>query len=108
MNISQSFITIAVISLGTIITRFLPFIIFPDKRKPPEFISYLAKVLPTAVIGFLVIYCLRNSFESYFAAPELISILFILVVHKWKHNLLLSVGSATVLYMLLVQNIFVF
>ena len=91
MNISQSFITIAVISLGTIITRFLPFIIFPDKRKPPEFISYLAKVLPTAVIGFLVIYCLRNSFENYFAAPELISIFFILVVHKWKHNLLLSV-----------------
>ena len=108
MSASQCFITIAVISLATIITRFLPFIIFPDKRKPPEFISYLAKVLPTAVIGFLVIYCLRNSFENCFAAPELISIVFILIIHKWKHSLLLSVGCGTVLYMLLVQNIFVF
>ncbi|MGN1405060.1 MAG: AzlD domain-containing protein [Erysipelotrichaceae bacterium] len=55
-----------------------------------------------------MIYCLRNSFDSYSAAPELISILFIFIIHKWKHNLLLSVGSGTVLYMLLVQNIFVF
>ncbi|MGN1406087.1 MAG: branched-chain amino acid transporter permease, partial [Erysipelotrichaceae bacterium] len=68
MSVSQSFITIAVISLATIITRFLPFIIFPDNKKPPEFISYLAKVLPTAVIGFLVVYCLRYSFDSYFTA----------------------------------------
>lgn len=107
MSISQSFITIAVISLATIVTRFLPFIIFPDNKKPPEFISYLAKVLPTAVIGFLVIYCLRNSFNNCYGAAELISIVVIVIIHKWKHNLLLSVGSGTVLYMLLVQNIFI-
>lgn len=108
MSAGQSFITIAVISLATVITRFLPFIVFPDSKKPPEFISYLAKVLPTAVIGFLVIYCLRNSFNNFYGAPELISIIVIVLIHKWKHNLLLSAGSGTILYMLLVQNVFIF
>ena len=92
---------------GTMTTRFLPFIIFPEGKEPPAVITYLGKVLPCAVIGLLVVFCLKDVPEStHYGLPELIAILFIVVLHKWKKSTLLSIGGGTVFYMVLVQTIF--
>ncbi len=106
MTTVQSIITIIVVVLGTMVTRFLPFFIFPEGKKPPRFITYLGTVLPYAVIGMLVIYCLKDAlYTDFHGLPELIAIGFIMILHKWKKNTLLSIGAGTVLYMVLVQTI---
>lgn len=107
MTTVQSIITIVFVVLGTMLTRFLPFFIFPEGKTPPQYIVYLGTVLPYAVIGLLVVYCLKDSFGGgNYAIPEMISILFIVIIHKWKKNTLLSIGLGTVLYMFLVQIYF--
>jgi len=83
--------------LGTMVTRFLPFLIFPEGKEPPEFIQYLGKVLPYAVIGLLVIYCLKDVPGSgTYGIPEFLAIVFIVLLHRWKKNILLSIGGGTV------------
>lgn len=107
MTTVQSILTILAVVLATMLTRFLPFLIFPEGKNPPAVISYLGTVLPYAVIGLLVIYCLKDAvFTVWHGLPELISILFIVVLHKWRKNTLLSIAAGTVLYMVLVQNFF--
>lgn len=107
MTVSQSIITIAVVVFGTMVTRFLPFLIFPEGKTPPQYILYLGKVLPYAAVGLLVVYCLKDAiFTSYHGLPELISILCVAALQRWKKNMLLSMGVGTVLYMLLVQTCF--
>ena len=81
--------------------------IFPEGKEPPEFIQYLGKVLPYAVIGLLVIYCLKDVPGSgTYGIPEFLAIAFIVLLHRWKKNILLSIGGGTVFYMLLVQFVF--
>ena len=93
--------------LSTMVTRFLPFLIFPEGKEPPEFIQYLGKVLPYAVIGLLVIYCLKDVPGSgTYGIPEFLAIVFIVLLHRWKKSILLSIGGGTVFYMLLVQFVF--
>ena len=93
--------------LGTMMTRFLPFLIFPEGKEPPEFIQYLGKVLPYAVIGLLVIYCLKDVPGSgTYGIPEFLAIAFIVLLYGWKKSILLSIGGGTVFYMLLVQFVF--
>jgi len=93
--------------LGTMMTRFLPFLIFPEGKEPPEFIQYLGKVLHYAVIGLLVIYCLKDVPGSgTYGIPEFLAIAFIVLLHRWKKSILLSIGGGTVFYMLLVQFVF--
>ena len=71
--------------LGTMVTRFLPFLIFPEGKEPPEFIQYLGKVLHYAVIGLLVIYCLKDVPGSgTYGIPEFLAIAFIVLLHRWK------------------------
>lgn len=107
MTITQSIITIIAVVFGTMTTRFLPFIIFPENKTPPKIVTYLGTVLPYAVIGLLVIYCLKDAvFSEYHTLPELIAIAAVVVIHKWKKNTLLSISIGTILYMILVQNIF--
>ena len=108
MTITQQIITVAVVVLGTMTTRFLPFLIFPEGKEPPAVITYLGTVLPYAVIGLLVVYCLKSTpvLESPHGLPEMISVTLIIVLHKWKHNTLLSIVSGTVVYMLLIQLVF--
>ena len=98
---------VAVVALVTIFLRFLPFLIFRN-RTSPAFITYLGKVLPFAIMGMLVVYCLRNiSFSAMpFGIPEVISVALVVGLHVWKKNTLLSIISGTVCYMLLVQFIF--
>ena len=93
--------------LGTMVTRFLPFLIFPEGKEPPEFIQYLGKVLPYAVIGLLVIYCLKDVPGSgIYGIPKFLAIAFIVLLHRWKKSILFSIGGGTVFYMLLVQFVF--
>ena len=99
---------IVVMTLATMATRFLPFLIFGENRNTPPLITYLGKVLPCAVMGMLVVYCLKDvSFlSSPFGLPELIGIAIVALLHLWKRNSLLSIGVGTVCYMLLVQLVF--
>lgn len=107
MTTAQSIITILVVVLGTMLTRFLPFLIFPEGKTPPPYITYLGSVLPYAVIGLLVVYCLKDAvFTSFHGLPECIAIALIFILHKWKRNTLLSIGAGTALYMVLVQTYF--
>ena len=107
MTTTQAIITIAAAVLGTMVTRFLPFIIFPEGKNPPEYVKYLGTVLPYAAIGLLVVYCLKDVPGSgNYGIPEAVAIVFIILIHKWKKSTLLSIGSGTVLYMVLVQTIF--
>lgn len=105
----QSFVIIAVIALGTILTRALPFLLFPTHKETPAFILYLGQVIPFAAIAMLIIYCLKNVSlpAAPYGLPEGIAIVFIIFIHLWKNNVLLSIGGGTVLYMALVQFIFV-
>ena len=108
MTTAQSILTILAVVLATMLTRFLPFLIFPEGKTPPAAVTYLGTVLPYAVIGLLVIYCLKDAvFTSWHGLPELISISFIVALHKWRKNTLLSIAAGTILYMVLVQNFFV-
>lgn len=108
MTLTQQIITIGVVVLGTMLTRFLPFLLFPAGKPTPKYIQYLGKVLPAAVFGMLIIYCLKNVsvFSGSHALPELISIAAVIALHLWKRQMLLSIAGGPVLYMLLVQFIF--
>ena len=103
----QSAVTIGAVVLGTMATRFMPFLVFPKGKTPPKFVQYLGKVLPCAAIGLLVVYCFKDVASSgTYGIPEILSVLLIIVLHKWKKNTLLSIGGGTALYMLLVQTVF--
>lgn len=105
---SHAALIIAVAGAVTLLLRFLPFLIFGGQRETPPYIVYLGKVLPYAIMGMLVIYCLRGI--SFTAAanfqPELIACAVVVLAHVWKRNTLLSIISGTVCYMLLVQFVF--
>ena len=109
MTLVQRLITIALVSLGTMLTRFLPFLIFKSDSKTPKFIEYLGKALPSAVFAMLIIYCLKdvNIFVAKNVVPEMIGVGVIVIVHLFKKNFLLSMLCGTAIYMFLVQTIFV-
>lgn len=108
MPLYQQFITIGVAVLGTVLTRFLPYILFPEGKKIPRVINYLGKVLAPAVFGLLVIYCLRNvNFAgAHHGLPELISIAEVIVLFVWKKGMILPMAGGTICYMLLVHFVF--
>lgn len=108
MTLPQQLITIGMVVLGTLITRFLPFAVFPAGRPTPGYIRYLGKVLPAAVFGLLVVYCLRNVdlLAGSHGLPEAIAIAVVAGLHLWKRQMLLSIAGGTVCYMLLVQLVF--
>ena len=99
-------ILVAVMSVFTMLLRFLPFLIF--REKVPYYISYLGMVLPPAIIGMLVVYCLRNTvvLSAPFGIPECLSILIVIIIQKWKRNSLISILTGTIVYMLLIQFVF--
>jgi len=99
---------IVVAVLVTMATRFLPFLIFGEKRKTPPIIEYLGTVLPFAIMGMLVIYCLKDVslLRFPYGLPELLACAVVVALHVWKRNSLLSIGGGTVCYMLLVQLVF--
>lgn len=108
MTLTQQIITIALCVAGTMLTRFLPFLIFSSKKPTPAFIQYLGKALPAAIFGMLVVYCLKNVnvLGSSHGLPELIAILVTVGLHLWKRQMLLSIAGGTVCYMVLIQTLF--
>ena len=108
MTLTEQIITIAMVVLGTMLTRFLPFLLFPAGRPTPRYVDYLGKFLPAAVFVLLVVYCLKNVtiLTGSHGLPELIAILIIIALHLWKRQMLLSIAGGTVVYMLLVQFVF--
>ena len=102
----RSAVLIAIMAIVTMALRFLPFLIF--RRQTPKYISYLGKVLPPAIIGMLVIYCLKDVSPAVrpFGIPELIAVVCVAGMQVWKRNSLISILSGTLLYMILIQAVF--
>jgi branched-subunit amino acid transport protein AzlD len=99
---------IAVAAVVTAATRFLPFLIFRKKDSTPPIVTHLGQVLPCAIMGMLVVYCMKDVpfLHAPYGAPEIIGCLIVALLHIWKRNSLLSIGVGTVCYMLMVQLIF--
>ena len=99
-------VLIAVMSAVTVLLRALPFLVF--RKKVPAYVSYLGRVLPPAIIGMLVIYCLKDTTVTAapFGAPELIAGALVVILQAWKRSTLLSILSGTAVYMLLIQLVF--
>ena len=108
MTIPQQIITIAICVLGTMLTRFLPVLVFSSTKPTPKYIVYLGKALPCAVFGMLVVYCLKNVsiLSGTHGLPELLAIAVTAGLHLWKKNMLLSIAGGTIVSMLLVQLVF--
>ena len=104
----HSVLIVVVVAAVTIAIRFLPFLIFGKGRETPPFVAYLGKVLPYAIMGMLVVFCLKNiSFvNSPHGIPELIACGVVVALHLWRRNTLLSIIGGTACYMLLVQLVF--
>lgn len=104
----HSVLLIAVVAVITILIRFLPFLLFPEGKQPPKMITYLSGVLPCAVMGMLVVYCLRGVTPLVWphGLPELISVAVVVTSYLWKRNTLLSILGGTICYMLWVQLVF--
>ena len=107
MTLAQQFITIGLCALATMLTRFVPFLLFSGKRTP-RFIQYLGQALPGAIFGMLVVYCLKsvNPLVYSHGLPEGLAILVTVCLHLWKRQMLLSIAGGTAAYMLLVQLVF--
>ena len=105
ISVERSLLIIVVCGLVVFTTRAIPFVLFSGKKEIPEIVKYLGKVLPPAVVGMLVIYCLKavNVVKFPFGLPEFIAVFVVIV---WKRNNLLSIGVGTVLYMVLIQTVF--
>lgn len=108
MPMMEQVITIALCAAGTMLTRFLPFLVFRSDRPTPKYVQYLGKMLPGAIFAMLVVYCLRkvNVTEFSWGLPELIAGAVTAGLHIWKRKMLLSIAAGTVVYMLLVQFVF--
>lgn len=109
MTLSEEIITIVAVVAGTMVTRFLPFVLFPANKKTPPLVVFLGKMLPTAVMGMLVVYSLKDTqiFSGYHSLPEAIAVALTVILQATVRNLLLTIAAGTISYMLLVQYIFV-
>lgn len=104
----QTVIIIAVIAAATFLTRALPFLIFPPHKPTPAYVLYLGKVLPYAITGMLIVYCLKEVTLLTWphGLPEAISVGAVTALYLWKRNSLLAIAGGTILYMALVQTVF--
>ena len=109
MNNTEILITALMIVIGTAFLRFLPFLIINKSLSENKYVQFLGKILPYSMIALLVVYCLKdiNIIKFPYGIPELISIAVIVVLHIIKRNVLISIGTGTIIYMFLVQVIFV-
>ncbi len=108
MTVWQDIGLIAAVVAGTMLTRFLPFLIFREGKATPSWITYLSKYLPSSMIGLLVVYALKDVPASpHYGMPEGIAILVLVLVHRWRHNMVLTLVCSTIAYMWLVQYVFI-
>lgn len=108
MTVTQTLITIGMAVLGTVATRFLPFLLVPAKKPTPKIIRYLGVMLPSAALGLLVIYSFKDVsiLTGTHGIPELIATAVVVGLHLWKRQMLLSIAGGTILYMVLIQFVF--
>ena len=108
MTLTQEMLTVAAVVAGTMVTRFLPFIISPANKKTPPAITFLGQMLPAAVMGLLVIYCFKDvSFLSgTHGIPELLATAVTVLLQVFVRNMLLTIAGGTIFYMYLVQYVF--
>ena len=108
MTLTQRLVTIGLCALATMLTRFLPFLLFSSRRPTPKYVQYLGRALPPAIFGMLVVYCLKNVsiVSGSHGQPELIAIAITVGLHLWKRQTLLSIAGGTIAYMLLIQLVF--
>ena len=108
MDNLQDIAMVAIVAAVTILLRFLPFWIFGENRTTPPLIAQLGQVLPFAIMGKLVVYCLKDTtfIAAPYGIPELCCCALVAALHVWKRSTLLSIGAGTLCYMLLVQFIF--
>ena len=108
MPLWQGIVTVLAVIAGTVLTRFVPFWLFPESKDLPRIVTYLGKVLPYAMGGLLIVYSLRNTnvLTGSHGLPELIALLITVGLHLWKRSMLLSIAAGTISYMLLIQLVF--
>lgn len=108
VDIVTSVLIILVVAVTTFATRLVPFLIFPKGKEIPTVVRYLGKVLTPAVIGMLVVYCLKTTsiVKPPYGIPEFVAVMITAILHVWKRNNLLSIGVGTILYMFLIQVVF--
>ena len=104
----HSLIIVAMVALATQITRWTPFLLFSGDKKLPKVVEDLGRLLPPAMMGLLVVYCLKgvSVFTGSHGIPEAIAIGVTIALHKWKHETLVSIAGGTLCYVLLVQLVF--
>lgn len=105
----QTLIMIIAIALGSLLTRFLPFVLFPETKAHSQKLIFLGQALPPAMMGLLVVYCLKDVkiIHTPYGLPELLAIILIVVLHKWKENVLISIGLGTIFYIILLNFVFI-
>jgi branched-subunit amino acid transport protein AzlD len=105
MTFTQQLLTIGVCVAATMLTRFLPFLVFSSRKPTPPYMQYLGKALPSAIFAMLVVYCLRNvSFlTGNHGLPELLGIAITVALHLWKRNMMISILGGTLVYMICVR-----
>lgn len=105
MTFQQQMVTIAMVVIGTMITRFLPFLVFSSDKPAARPVQYIGSVLPGAMFGLLVIYCLKDVslLSGTQGIPEMIAIAAVIGLHLWKRQMLLSIAGGTLCYIVLLQ-----
>ena len=109
MTTTHLIIMIVAAAVCTFATRLFPFALFGGKKEVPKFIKYLGDVLPVAILGILIVYCLKD-FENgdiNYIFPQIICVALTALIHLWKRNTLLSIAVGTITYMLLIHFVFV-
>ena len=109
MTVTEQIITVAAAVLGTMVTRFLPFMLFPAKKETPAVVSYLGKMLPAAVMALLVVFSYKDVawLSGTHGIPEILATMLIVLLQVYVKNILLTIASGTIFYMFLVQYIFI-
>ena len=107
MTTLEQIVTILIAGFATVLTRFLPFVIFKGK-KIPKALDYLGFALPASVFGMLLVYCLKDTVVTSFpfALPEVLGLAVTSAIYLWKKNTLISISAGTVFYMFLIQVVF--
>ena len=109
MTVAEQILTVAVVALMTMVTRFSPFLVFNSDKPTPKFLEYLGKALPPAVFAMLVVYCFKSVslLSSPYGIPELLAAVAVIALHLIFRKMLLSIVAGTVFYMVLVNLVFV-
>ena len=105
MTLSEQIITILILVLVTVFTRAFPFLVFPPGRKTPSYVQYLGRVLPLAVFGMLVVYCIKDVqwCAGTHGLPEVLGIAVTILIHLWRRNMLWSIAGGTLFYIIIIR-----